>query len=201
MNQPVMRIHRYREAAVKPPPATMLDTPPTYRGTAGLRATPASRVASRSTSSKSASDLGTACVVTHEHHSRHRHARASCVEPEPKRAIAAAGVEHRGTCRSVRRLHDQCLGHSSPPGVLLVPGSRFTLISPDSASTTHTTTFAACTSRPAQLRSFAIGRLLYAVVVVPRAVAAARLHQRPTIAWGTGHNYHHDRATTSIWSR
>ncbi len=36
------------------------------------------------------------------------------------------------------------------------PGSRYTVISPDSLSTTHATALEACTSRPAQLRTFAM---------------------------------------------
>src|SRR4051812_34381373 len=73
-------------------------------------------------------------------------------------------------------------------------------VSPDTPSTVTASTLRACTSRPAQLRICAIGRLLLC-----GCGRRAGCHPHGYITphdrvGGPADNYHHDRTTTSIGS-
>ena len=66
------------------------------------------------------------------------------------------------------------------------PARRRTVISPDSASTTHATTFAACTSRPTQVRTLVTVGSSYAVVGPPRRCQLRGYKAPPRSRGGTG---------------
>jgi hypothetical protein len=113
---------------------------------------------------------GDCCFRDHTADPGHRK-RSRESEPSRPRLIRRA---HRPRQRIAERHH---------PAV--APGKRCTAISPDSASTTQATTFAACTPKPTQVRTLVTVGSSYAVVAAARSTSRAAI-ETPTIACGTG---------------